>query len=105
MGVVGFLWMMARLHPRQFPDDFGERMNYVIGATALLGVIGFEFIDNWAHLGGVLAGAGLGWLLLRQGPWERRDGPLVAVGGSLSLMVLWAAMVGAVAAAWGAFGG
>lgn len=101
MGLVGFLWMMARLHPRTLPEDFGERMNYVIGATALLGVIGFEFIDNWAHLGGLLAGGGLGWLLLRGGAWERRGGLLVAVGGSLSLVIAWGAMAGAVAAAWG----
>ncbi|HEX6369110.1 MAG TPA: rhomboid family intramembrane serine protease [Longimicrobium sp.] len=100
MGLVGFLWMMSRLRPRQLPDDFGERMNYVIGATALLGVIGFEFIDNWAHLGGLLAGAGMGWLLLREGPWERRDGWLVAVGGTLSLLILLGAMLGAVAMAW-----
>jgi membrane associated rhomboid family serine protease len=105
MGLVGFLWMMARLRPRELPDDFGERMNYVIGATALLGVIGFEFIDNWAHLGGLLAGAGMGWLLLRDEPWQGRDGWGVAVGGALSLIIVWCAMIGAVAAAWGAFGG
>jgi membrane associated rhomboid family serine protease len=100
MGLVGFLWMMARLRPRQLPDDFGERMNYAIGATALLGVIGFEFIDNWAHLGGLLAGAGMGWLLLRDGPWERREGWLAAVGGSMSLIVLWCAMFAAIVMAW-----
>lgn len=105
MGLVGFLWVMARLRPRELPDDFGERMQYVVGATALLGVIGFEFIDNWAHLGGLLAGAGMGWLLLRDKPWARRDGPLAAVGGALSLLVLWCAMIGAAAAAWGRFGG
>ncbi|WP_420128348.1 rhomboid family intramembrane serine protease [Longimicrobium sp.] len=100
MRLIGFLWMMARLRPRQLPDDFGGRMNYAIGATALLGVLGFEFIDNWAHLGGLLAGAGIGWLLLRDGPWERREGWLVAVGGTMSLIILWGAMVGAVAMAW-----
>jgi membrane associated rhomboid family serine protease len=100
MGLVGFLWMMARLRPRQLPDDFGERMSYAIGATALLGVLGFEFIDNWAHLGGLLAGMGMGWLLLRDKPWERRDDGLIAVGGTLSLIILWGAMVGAVAMAW-----
>ncbi|HEY0017163.1 MAG TPA: rhomboid family intramembrane serine protease [Longimicrobium sp.] len=100
MGLVGFLWMMARLRPRQLPDDFGGRMNYAIGATALLGVIGFEFIDNWAHLGGLLAGAGAGWLLLRDGPWERRDGWLAAVAGTVSLVILLCAMFGAIAMAW-----
>jgi membrane associated rhomboid family serine protease len=99
MGLVGFLWMMARLRPRQLPDDFGERMSYAIGATALLGVLGFEFIDNWAHLGGLLAGMGMGWLL-RDEPWERRGSWLIAVGGTLSLVILWGAMVGAVAMAW-----
>jgi membrane associated rhomboid family serine protease len=100
MGLVGFLWMMARLRPRQLPDDFGERMNYAIGATALLGLVGFEFIDNWAHLGGLLAGAGMGWLMLRDGPWERRDGWSVAVGGTLSLVILICAMFGAIVMAW-----
>ena len=101
MGLIGFLWMMARLDPGQLPDDFGKRMSYAIGATALLGVIGFEFIDNWAHLGGLLAGAGMGWLLLRHQAWKRRDGWLMAAGGTLSLIVLLLAMFSAVAMAWG----
>jgi len=105
MGLVGFLWMMARLRPRVLPDDFGERMTYAVGATALLGVIGFEFIDNWAHLGGLLAGGGMGWLLLRDGPWERRAGWTMAAAGALSLLILLGAMFGTVVVAWGLAGG
>lgn len=105
MGLVGFLWMMARLRPGQMPDDFGERMQYAVGATAVLGLIGFEFIDNAAHLGGLLAGAGMGWLLLRDEPWQRRKGPLVVIGGTLSLLVLWGAMFVAILAALGPSGG
>lgn len=105
MGLVGFLWMMARLRPGEFPDDFGQRMRYVVGATAVLGLVGFEFIDNGAHLGGLLTGAGMGWLLLREERRERRNGPLATVCGWLALIVLAGAMYAAIVVSLGLSGG
>lgn len=62
MGLVGYLGTRAGRRPAEFPDDFLHRVRYAVGATAVLGVLGFAFVDNWAHLGGLLAGAALGWL-------------------------------------------
>lgn len=62
MGLVGYLGARAGRRPAEFPDDFLHRVRYAVGATAVLGVLGFAFVDNWAHLGGLLAGAALGWL-------------------------------------------
>jgi membrane associated rhomboid family serine protease len=109
MGLVGFLWMLSHLRPAELPDDFGGRMKYVVGATAVLGIVGLEFIDNWAHLGGLLAGAGMGRLLLRGRAGERGgktgedegDGVMAAVG-ALAMVVLLMAMVAAVAGTWAA---
>lgn len=107
MGLVGFLWMLSHLRPAELPDDFGARMKYIVGATAVLGIVGLEFIDNWAHVGGLLAGAGMGRVLLRGRAGERlgktgaddEDGVMAAVG-ALAMVVLLMAMVAAVAGTW-----
>lgn len=100
MGMVGVLWVLWRLRPADFPDDFGGRMKYVVGATALIGIVGVQFIDNWAHLGGLLAGAGTAWLLLRGGTRGRAGRWAMHAAGIVSLAVLLAAMVGAVRGTW-----
>lgn len=94
MGLVGYLGVRARLRPEEFPDDFLHRIRYAIGATAVLGVLGFALVDNWAHLGGLLAGGAVGWLLDRrpgggEGRWSERAG--YAAQGVLLLACAWAA--------------
>jgi membrane associated rhomboid family serine protease len=100
MGLVGVLWVLWRLRPADFPDDFGGRMKYVVGATALIGIVGVEFIDNWAHLGGLLAGAGTAWLLLRGRTEGRARRWAMHAAGIVSLAVLLAAMIWAVRGTW-----
>lgn len=94
MGLVGYLGARAWLRPEEFPDDFLHRIRYAIGATAVLGVLGFSFVDNWAHLGGLLGGAATGWALDRRA--GSSEGPRSALLGHAAMGVVllacaWAA--------------
>jgi hypothetical protein len=94
MGLVGYLGARAWLRPEEFPDDFLHRIRYAIGATAVLGVLGFSFVDNWAHLGGLLGGAATGWALDRPpGSGEGTRSALLghAAMGVVLLACAWAA--------------
>lgn len=89
MGLVGFLGVRAMRRPEEFPDDFLHRIRYAVGATAVLGVLGFAFVDNWAHLGGLLAGAALGGL--PDAGTEAEERPWIAAAGRVSLGIVLAA--------------
>ena len=56
MGWLGFLLVFESLHGRFVPRSAKRRLLAGVLLTGLVGVIGFRFIDNAAHLGGLLAG-------------------------------------------------
>jgi len=64
LGLEGFLGVLAWRNEQELPPGFLKRLLIGIGMTALIGFVGFKFIDNAAHLGGLLAGIGMGlWLI------------------------------------------
>jgi membrane associated rhomboid family serine protease len=56
MGLLGFLLVFETLHRRLVPRNARRRLLAGVFLTALIGVIGYRFIDNAAHLGGIVAG-------------------------------------------------
>lgn len=56
MGMLGFLLVFEILHKKLVPRSAKRRLLAALIGTALIGVIGIQFIDNLAHLGGCLAG-------------------------------------------------
>lgn len=56
MGWLGFLLVFEWLHRRLVPRAATRRLLAGVILTALIGVVGFRFIDNAAHAGGLLAG-------------------------------------------------
>jgi len=60
LGLLGFLIVFCRPAERGIPRAFQRQLWQWVGYVALLGLIGLKVIDNAAHLGGLLAGAGLG---------------------------------------------
>lgn len=56
MGLLGFLLVFETLHKRLVPKSSRRRLLAGVVVTALMGVLGFQFIDNAAHGGGLLAG-------------------------------------------------
>ena len=62
LGLVGYLIVVAHYRPTELPPGLRSGLLKTVWLTAALGVVGFFFIDNAAHGGGLLGGAALGWL-------------------------------------------
>jgi len=56
MGWLGFLLVFETLHHRLVPRNARRRLLAGVFLTALIGIIGYRFIDNAAHFGGLVAG-------------------------------------------------
>ncbi len=62
MGLIGYLAIYGYRRKRQLPPDFLKSMLINIGFIAAFGLIAYQIIDNFAHLGGFLAGAIYGFV-------------------------------------------
>ena len=62
MGLLGFLLVFEILHPKLAPRPARRRLVAGIILMAVIGLAGFQFIDNAAHAGGLLAGMAYGYL-------------------------------------------
>lgn len=56
MGLLGFLLVFESLHARLVPRSARRRLLAGVLLTGLIGLIGYRFIDNAAHVGGLIAG-------------------------------------------------
>ncbi len=56
MGWLGFLMVFETLHKSLVPRRARRRLAAGVFATAIIGLVGYRFIDNAAHAGGLLAG-------------------------------------------------
>jgi membrane associated rhomboid family serine protease len=62
MGLIGYLAIYGYRRKQQLPPDFLRSMMINIGFVAAFGLVAYQIIDNFAHLGGVLTGAVYGFL-------------------------------------------
>jgi len=62
IGLAGYLFVLGRKRSGAPPEWIQRKMKSILAATALMGLAAFYFIDNAAHLGGALAGAGVGYV-------------------------------------------
>ena len=67
MGLLGFMTVAAFVAREKYPPKYLRRLIESICFIALFGVVGFAFIDNAAHLGGLCGGVVTGWIFLRGG--------------------------------------
>ncbi len=56
MGWLGFLLVFETLHRELVPLRVRKRLAAGLIVTALIGLVGYRFIDNAAHIGGLVAG-------------------------------------------------
>lgn len=62
MGMVGYLAIYGHRRKQQLPPDFLRSLLVNIAFIAAFGIIGYQFINNAAHLGGLIVGAIYGFL-------------------------------------------
>ncbi len=56
MGWLGFLMVFETLHKALVPRRSRRRLAAGVALTALIGLVGYRYIDNAAHAGGLVAG-------------------------------------------------
>lgn len=102
MGWLGFLLVFESLHRALVPRSARRRLLGGVFLTALIGVLGYRFIDNAAHLGGLLAGMAYGWIVFPASSSFHRPrvlgidrlagsaaGLLLVAGVALALLRIW----------------
>jgi membrane associated rhomboid family serine protease len=98
LGLLGFLLVFEALHRKLVPVSTRQRLLGGIVATAVIGVLGFRFIDNAAHAGGLLAGLGYGAIVFFKSSSAQR--PRVTVPDAIAGVLAALLLVAGAALAW-----
>ena len=56
-GLLGFLLVFETLHRSLLPRSARRRLVGILVSLVVIGTLGFKFVDNAAHLGGLVTGA------------------------------------------------
>lgn len=92
MGMLGFLLVFETLHSRLVPRSSRRRLLAGVATTAVIGLLGYRFIDNAAHGGGLLAGLAYGWIVFPRSasPIRPKTNPTDRLVGTFAMVVLTA---------------
>lgn len=90
MGWLGFLLVFESLHGKLVPRRARRRLVAGVVLTGLIGLVGYRFIDNAAHLGGLLAGMLYAAIVFPKStsPMRPRTTITDRIAGSAALVVL-----------------
>jgi membrane associated rhomboid family serine protease len=93
MGWLGFLIVFESLHGKLIPRSARRRLLAGVFLTALIGLLGYRFIDNAAHAGGLLAGMAYAAIVFPKSSSPNRPGTTLTdrLAGGAALGVLAAA--------------
>lgn len=93
MAWLGFLLVFETLHKKLVPLRARRRLAAGVFITALIGLIGYRYIDNAAHAGGLLAGMLYAVIVFPPTASTRRPRSTVTdrIAGSAAMIVLIAA--------------
>lgn len=62
MGLIGYLAIYGYRRKQQLPPDFLKSMLVNVGFIAAFGLLAYQIVDNFAHIGGFVAGALYGFV-------------------------------------------
>jgi rhomboid protease GluP len=62
VGLLGYLAVYGYKRRKLLPPSFMKNMLLNLGILAAVGIFGYQYIDNGAHLGGLLIGAAYGFI-------------------------------------------
>jgi rhomboid protease GluP len=101
LGLLGCLVVIGFRFRHILPPRFGRQMCYAVLLIAFTGLSAPHVIDNFAHAGGFLTGAILGWILIQ----SRRNLPIappepVVWAGRASLLLTLVALVVLIQRLW-----
>lgn len=90
MGWLGFLLVFETLHHRLVPLDARRRLAAGVALTAVIGLIGYRYVDNAAHAGGLLAGMLYAAIVFppSSSPTRPRSTVSDRIAGSAAMLVL-----------------
>ena len=87
MGLIGYLAIYGYRRKRQLPPDFLKSMLINIGFITAFGVIAYQIVDNFGHLGGLITGAVYGFIQI---PRDLHKNPRTA--GAITELLGYAAL-------------
>ena len=98
IGLFGFLGVYGYKNKAHLPPNFLRNIVINLLFIAVIGVIGYNFIDNAAHAGGLVTGAIYGLLIVRrnEGFQANKVPGFVTILGYVSLLTIVAAAIFAV---------
>lgn len=87
MGLAGYLAVLSYLDPHAMPRSARLYVATLVGINLYLGAFGFAFIDNAAHLGGLLAGAAIAWWCVKRGDTNRLLLDALGIAAAVCLVI------------------
>lgn len=87
MGLIGMLLVLGYRRRASLPPRFLKGMLLNIGLVGLIGIVGFDIIDNAAHLGGLAGGIVAGLWLIRGGEPDPTPTKRLTYAGDIALIL------------------
>jgi rhomboid protease GluP len=97
MGLIGMLLVLGYRRRAYLPPRFLKGMLFNIGFVGLIGIVGFDIIDNAAHLGGLVGGIIAGHWLVPKDEDARDLAPTkrLTYAGNIALILILLTAAGA----------